>query len=92
MDWDKNSKNDIIGTFKATTKDLIEKKSFEVINEKKKSKSDSYKNSGTIIFDRIEVVGPPLSFMDFPMGGTEIVVTFAIDFTGSNGNLIHITK
>jgi hypothetical protein len=85
LDWDKNSKNDIIGTFKATTKDLIEKKSFEVINEKKKSKSDSYKNSGTIIFDRIEVVGPPLSFMDFPMGGTEIVVTFAIDFTGSNG-------
>jgi len=84
LDWDKNTENDMIGTFKATTKDLYEKKKFEVINEKKKSK-DGYKNSGMVIFDRIDIVDPPLSFMDFPMGGTEIAVTFAIDFTGSNG-------
>jgi len=27
----------------------------------------------------------PFTFMDFPMNGTEISVSFAIDFTSSNG-------
>jgi len=59
---------------------------FDVINEKKKAKKGKkYINSGVIIFDRAERI-KNYSFMDFPMGGTEMAVSFAIDFTASNGN------
>jgi len=71
----------------ATTKKLFEQKTFEIINESKKKKMGSkYKNSGVITFNKIERIrDAPFSFMDFPMNGTEINVTFAIDFTSSNG-------
>jgi len=84
-DWDKNSDNDLIGTFRATTRMLFDQKTFEVINDKKKEKKGKkYTNSGVITFNRIDRI-KAYTFMDFPMGGTEIAVSFAIDFTGSNG-------
>jgi len=85
-DWDRNSSNDLIGTFRATTRMLFEQKSFEVINEKKKAKKGKkYTNSGVITFNRIDRI-KEYTFIDFPMGGTEIAISFAIDFTGSNGS------
>ncbi|OUM69092.1 hypothetical protein PIROE2DRAFT_57614 [Piromyces sp. E2] len=85
-DWDKNSDNDLIGVFMATGRMILESNAkFDVINERKKAKKGKkYTNSGVIIFDRVERV-KNFSFMDFPMGGTEISVSFAIDFTASNG-------
>jgi len=84
-DWDKNSDNDLIGVFTASTRMLFEKgASFELINEKKKAKKGKkYTNSGVFTFDIDRY--KTYSFMDFPMGGTEIAVSFAIDFTASNG-------
>jgi len=55
-DWDKGSSNDLIGTFKATTNDLFNKREFEIINEKLKSSKSNYKNSGVIRFNKIEYV------------------------------------
>jgi len=86
FDWDKNSDNDIIGSFRATTRMIMENGKFDIINEKKKQKKgNKYTNSGVITFKRVERT-KNFTFMDFPMGGTEIAVSFAIDFTYSNGN------
>jgi len=85
-DWDKNSDNDIIGVFRASARMMMEQKSFPLINDKKKAKKgNKYTNSGVLNFDRIDRT-KNFTFMDFPMGGTEIVVSFAIDFTSSNGS------
>jgi len=85
-DWDKNSDNDIIGVFRASARMMMEQKSFPLINDKKKAKKgNKYTNSGVLNFDRIDRT-KNFTFMDFPMGGTEIAVSFAIDFTASNGN------
>jgi len=85
-DWDRNTANDLIGVFRASTRMLYDQRTFEVINEKKKAKKGKkYKNSGIISFENINRT-KPYSFLDFPMGGTEIAVSFAIDFTASNGN------
>jgi len=85
-DWDKNSDNDLIGVFSASTRMIMEQSRYQVINEKKKAKKGKkYTDSGTISFDKVERI-KNFSFMDFPMGGTEIAVSFAIDFTASNGN------
>jgi len=54
-DWDKDTSNDLIGTFKATTNDLFVKKEFEVINEELRQKGN-YKNSGVVVFNKIEYV------------------------------------
>ncbi|OUM69091.1 hypothetical protein PIROE2DRAFT_2975 [Piromyces sp. E2] len=63
---------------------------FNLINQKKrekcKRKGKEYRNSGTISFENIEVI-KDYTFMDFPLLGTEISVTFAIDFTISNGEI-----
>ncbi|ORX82968.1 copine-8 [Anaeromyces robustus] len=84
-DWDKNSENDLIGSFKTTSRMLFDQKRYEIINEKKKEKKGSkYTNSGVITFDKVERT-KKFTFMDFPMGGTEMAVSFAIDFTASNG-------
>jgi len=85
-DWDKNSDNDLIGVFRASTRMIYDQQTFEVINEKKKAKKGKkYVNSGVIKFENINRI-KNFSFLDFPMGGTEIAVSFAIDFTASNGS------
>jgi len=84
-DWDRTTENDLIGIFKASMKMISEYRTFDVINEKKKAKKgNKYTNSGTFTFDKIERT-KEYTFVDFPMGGTEIAVSFAIDFTSSNG-------
>jgi len=84
-DWDKNSNNDLIGIFKASTRMILEKKKFELINDKKKEKKkEKYTNSGVISFDKF-IREKDYTFMDFIMCGTEISLSFALDFTGSNG-------
>ncbi|ORX44169.1 Copine-domain-containing protein [Piromyces finnis] len=86
-DWDRNSDNDLIGVFMASSRMIFESGAqFEVINDKKKAKKGKkYTNSGVITFDKINRI-KNYSFMDFPMGGTEIAVSFSVDFTSSNGN------
>jgi len=90
FDWDRNSSPDFIGSFEASTSMIKQGYTFNLINQKKrekyKKKGKEYKNSGTITFENIEIL-KDYTFMDFPMLGTEISITFAIDFTGSNGEI-----
>jgi len=83
-DWDKNSDNDLIGIFRASARMIMRQQKFEIINDKKKAKNEKYTNSGVMVFDRF-ILNKDFKFMDFIMGGTEIAVSFALDFTGSNG-------
>jgi len=83
-DWDRNTSPDYIGKFEADFETIKQKKTFEIINDKKKAKKSSYKNSGTMTFERIDI-GEGFSFTTFPLHGTDIAVVFAIDFTSSNG-------
>jgi len=90
FDWDRNSSPDYIGGFEASTSMIKQGLTFNIINSKKQAKYQKkgkpYKNSGILSFENVEII-KDYSFMDFPMGGTEISVIFAIDFTGSNGEV-----
>jgi len=107
-DWDKDSDPDYIGGFEATFETIKSQKKFELINDKKKEKSEKkekeraakekksndkkkYSNSGWFIFNRIDI-REDQSFSCFTLGGTEIAVDFAIDFTNSNGEPEEITS
>ncbi|ORX45376.1 Copine-domain-containing protein [Piromyces finnis] len=84
FDWDRNTDPDYIGKFEADFETIKIKKTFEIINEKKREKKNNYRNSGIMTFEKIEI-GEGFSFSTFPLHGTEIAVVFAIDFTSSNG-------
>lgn len=89
-DWDKNGKEDYIGCFKASVQDVIDEMKenqearFSLINDKKKSKSKSYKNSGCIVFKQCDIIKVP-SFYEYIAGGCQINMIVGVDFTESNG-------
>uniref|UniRef100_A0A8C8JCW8 C2 domain-containing protein n=1 Tax=Oncorhynchus tshawytscha TaxID=74940 RepID=A0A8C8JCW8_ONCTS len=58
---------------------------FECINPKKQKKKKSYKNSGIIILKSCKVERD-YTFLDYILGGCQIMFTVGIDFTASNGN------
>ncbi|XP_026561798.1 copine-3 isoform X2 [Pseudonaja textilis] len=89
-DYDNDGSHDLIGTFQATMSKLKEASrhspmEFECINEKKRQKKKSYKNSGIVSFKHCEVI-TECTFLDYIMGGCQLNFTVGIDFTGSNGD------
>ncbi|KAF6098994.1 copine 3 [Phyllostomus discolor] len=58
---------------------------FECINEKKRQKKKSYKNSGVISVKQCEIT-VECTFLDYIMGGCQLNFTVGVDFTGSNGD------
>ncbi|XP_058033237.1 copine-3 [Ahaetulla prasina] len=89
-DYDNDGSHDLIGTFQATMSKLKEASrhspiEFECINEKKRQKKKSYKNSGVVSFKYCEVI-TECTFLDYVMGGCQLNFTVGIDFTGSNGD------
>ncbi|XP_033896446.1 copine-2-like isoform X2 [Acipenser ruthenus] len=58
---------------------------FECINPKKQKKKKSYKNSGIIILKSCKIARD-YSFLDYILGGCQLMFTVGIDFTASNGN------
>lgn len=87
-DWNQNGSHSNIGQFQTSVKALLEHgrgAKIALINEKKRTKKSSYKNSGHIIINDIVLEEHP-TFLDFISGGTEMSFTVAVDFTGSNGN------
>uniref|UniRef100_A0A0B8RUU7 Copine-3 n=1 Tax=Philothamnus irregularis TaxID=1899461 RepID=A0A0B8RUU7_9SAUR len=89
-DYDNDGSHDLIGTFQATMSKLKEASrhspiEFECINEKKRQKKKSYKNSGVVSFKHCEVI-TECTFLDYVMGGCQLNFTVGIDFTGSNGD------
>nr|XP_031536480.1 copine-2 isoform X2 [Vicugna pacos] len=58
---------------------------FECINPKKQRKKKNYKNSGIIILRSCKIKRD-YSFLDYILGGCQLMFTVGIDFTASNGN------
>ncbi|XP_062044276.1 copine-3 isoform X2 [Lepus europaeus] len=89
-DYDNDGSHDLIGTFQTTMTKLKEASrnspiEFECINEKKRQKKKSYKNSGVICVKQCEIT-VECTFLDYIMGGCQLNFTVGVDFTGSNGD------
>uniref|UniRef100_A0A1D5R0P5 Copine-3 n=2 Tax=Macaca TaxID=9539 RepID=A0A1D5R0P5_MACMU len=89
-DYDNDGSHDLIGTFQTTMTKLKEASrsspvEFECINEKKRQKKKSYKNSGVISVKQCEIT-VECTFLDYIMGGCQLNFTVGVDFTGSNGD------
>ncbi|CAH1388810.1 unnamed protein product [Nezara viridula] len=88
-DWNRSGNHSLIGEFYTNLNSLLDETSsrrFTLVNpEIQAKKKGSYKSSGEIIVEKCDV-RRIYSFLDYIKGGTQIFCTFAIDFTGSNGN------
>ncbi|XP_066569603.1 copine-2 [Amia ocellicauda] len=89
-DFDNDGGHDFIGEFQTTVAKMCEAQNsreveFECINPKKQKKKKSYKNSGIIILKSCKVTRD-YSFLDYILGGCQLMFTVGIDFTASNGN------
>eukprot|EP00124_Ichthyophonus_hoferi_P003790 Ihof_evm5s354 gene=Ihof_evmTU5s354 len=89
FDWNKSGREDVIGAFQTTLRELIEagetKKPYTIINPSK-SKKSSYRGSGSIIVEHCESVFVP-TFLEYIQGGCDINLIVGIDFTASNGDI-----
>uniref|UniRef100_A0A8C7EZI0 Copine II n=1 Tax=Oncorhynchus kisutch TaxID=8019 RepID=A0A8C7EZI0_ONCKI len=85
-DYDNDGGHDFIGEFQTTVNKMrVPVTEFECINPKKQKKKKSYKNSGIIILKSCKVERD-YTFLDYILGGCQIMFTVGIDFTASNGN------
>ncbi|XP_074843094.1 copine-3 isoform X2 [Carettochelys insculpta] len=89
-DYDNDGSHDLIGSFLTTMSKLKEASrsspaEFECVNEKKRQKKKSYKNSGVVSVKHCEII-MECTFLDYIMGGCQLNFTVGIDFTGSNGD------
>jgi len=80
--WDRegSGKHQFIGEFETSIEKIKSGVTeYELNNTNKKSKT------GTLHVKDFKI-GPPLTFVDYLKGGTQLNVVVAIDFTGSNGD------
>lgn len=84
FDWNKSGKEDFIGQFTASLADIQRKRDWDLINPHKQKKKSSYRNSGVLHFRGVDMIKEH-SFLDYILGGTEINLAVAIDYTASNG-------
>lgn len=83
FDWSPNSEPDYIGEVETTVQDLESMVDLD-LRENKNGKKGK-KSRGTIHVKKCEIV-ERASFLDYVMGGCEISLMVAIDFTASNGD------
>ncbi|XP_078067145.1 copine-2 [Mustelus asterias] len=89
-DYDNDGGHDFIGESQTTVAKMSEANSsteveFECINAKKQKKKKNYKNSGIIVVKSCKVTRD-YSFLDYILGGCQLMFTVGIDFTASNGS------
>jgi len=88
-DWDSDGSHDYIGSISTTLSKLlcsaIEQTPIPCINEDKKRKKNSYKNSGLIFIKMCQIETQP-TFVEYLQGGVTMNFSVAIDFTASNGD------
>ncbi|XP_032342266.1 copine-2 isoform X4 [Camelus ferus] len=89
-DYDNDGGHDFIGEFQTSVSQMCEAhdgipREFECINPKKQRKKKNYKNSGIIILRSCKIKRD-YSFLDYILGGCQLMFTVGIDFTASNGN------
>ena len=83
LDYQPDGKHVHIGAFRTNMTEILQGKTFELIH-KDKTKGMFYSNSGTVRFVDASIEKHS-SLADFIMGGMEMVLNVAIDFTASNG-------
>eukprot|EP00834_Sanchytrium_tribonematis_P001844 NODE_48_length_31852_cov_1.054168.p11 type:complete len:397 gc:universal NODE_48_length_31852_cov_1.054168:29468-30658(+) len=84
-DWDRSSKDDIIGACEFNMQDFKSKDEYseiELFNPTKKSG----KRAGILIIKKI-YIHKNWSFIDFIQSGTQLCFSVAIDYTASNGEM-----
>ncbi|XP_025068479.1 copine-2 isoform X1 [Alligator sinensis] len=89
-DYDSDGGHDFIGEFQTSVAKMCEAQDafpleLECINPKKQKKKKNYKNSGSIIVKSCRITRD-YSFLDYILGGCQLMFTVGIDFTASNGN------
>lgn len=86
FDYDENSSHDTMGIVETSVRGMITSNgsALPVIETAKKGKK-GYTNSGTLTCSQCVIEEHP-SFSDFIVGGCELSLIVAIDFTGSNGD------
>ncbi|XP_065423021.1 copine-2 isoform X3 [Chrysemys picta bellii] len=89
-DYDSDGGHDFIGEFETTVAKMCEAQDtlpleLECINPKKQKKKKNYKNSGVILVKSCKITRD-YSFLDYILGGCQLMFTVGIDFTASNGN------
>ncbi|XP_058135948.1 copine-2 isoform X1 [Dasypus novemcinctus] len=89
-DYDNDGGHDFIGEFQTSVSQMCKTRDsvpleFECINPKKQRKKKNYKNSGIIILRSCKI-NRDYSFLDYILGGCQLMFTVGIDFTASNGN------
>ncbi|XP_055582443.1 copine-2 isoform X2 [Falco biarmicus] len=89
-DYDSDGGHDFIGEFQTSVARMCEAQDaspleLECINPKKQKKKKNYKNSGIIIVKYCKITRD-FSFLDYILGGCQLMFTVGIDFTASNGN------
>ena len=93
LDYDSNGTHDPMGAVHTSVKMLMDSggKPFDVIEDSKKGTSvgtvfkKAYVNSGLFMANNCSIEVHP-TFADYIVGGCEISLVVAIDYTGSNGN------
>ena len=86
-DYDSDGKHGYMGSAKASVRSLLDSQSvpLNVIEEEKMKKSSSYINSGTMTGANVSIE-KHFTLQEYIIGGCELNLTVAIDFTGSNGD------
>ncbi|MEE6499757.1 hypothetical protein FKM82_003576 [Ascaphus truei] len=89
-DHDNDGGHDFIGEFQTSVIKMCEARDstaveFECINPKKQKRKKNYKNSGIILIRSCKITRD-YSFLDYILGGCQLMFTVGIDFTASNGN------
>ncbi|KAM9228305.1 copine-2 isoform 1-T1 [Leptosomus discolor] len=89
-DYDSDGGHDFIGEFQTSVARMCEAQDafpleLECINPKKQKKKKNYKNSGIVIVKSCKITRD-FSFLDYILGGCQLMFTVGIDFTASNGN------
>eukprot|EP00117_Sycon_ciliatum_P040172 scpid64233/ scgid29563/ Copine-3; Copine III len=92
QDWNKSGTADFIGSCDVTVDQLRQARlplDLELVNEAKaKKKKKSYRNSGVLHLQALEIHRNP-TFLDYISSGLELNFVVGIDFTGSNGDRRH---
>ena len=77
FDWEKIGRPELIGNCQVKLEDIKDGYQIELINKHKKK-------SGTLKFANIKIL-QTYSFLDYLSAGTQLSISIAIDYTGSNG-------
>ena len=86
--WDhqSNGKHQSMGSFKTSVNEMVTNQGLPSnIIEEDKLKKSGYVNSGTMVMTNVMIEHNP-TLQEYIMGGCEINMQVAIDFTGSNGD------